>query len=481
MKSFPLCVLSLSLLLLQISAQQISDVWLITWDRKSLFTSIGTGKFPVNFTDPGSAGDADIVADDGTVYQSILGFGRSLTDSSAITLSNLQSANSDRYWTLLKTLFDTTDGANAAGLDDTPGDTSFNRFSVDRTPSQVPAVLKDILSINPQIKIHILPWSPPAWMKDSVTMDGGSLEANLTTAYSAYLLNAVKSYFKEGFTVYAVSIQNEPENNDKTYPSATMTAVVQARIGKSLRTLLDQNNFNNVKIIGNEHNWSDAAGFPISLIQSAPDAFDGVAFHCYQGAVADQDEFSSKFPSKEIYMTECSGTIGSDWWGDIKWYMDNLWIGALEHGAMAALMWNLALDDKGQPMLPESDSCDGGCRGIVTVSGGDYTLDQEFYSMAQASKAILPVNAGGPFGRRIDVAVKGASNSALRVGAYATGGVKGTDRTRYALVVMNWNDNSSQGSFNPTPVKATIEFRGKQAKYTFPVGVTTLWWFAPSN
>ena len=29
--------------------------------------------------------------------------------------------------------------------------------------------------------------------------------------------------------------------------------------------------------------------------------------------------------------------------------------------------------------------------------------------------------------------------------------------------------------------QTTIEFRGQQATYTFPVGVTTLWWYAPAN
>ena len=56
------------------------------------------------------------------------------------------------------------------------------------------------------------------------------------------------------------------------------------------------------------------------------------------------------------------------------------------------------------------------------------------------------------------------------------------------------------GKLIPTPIRTTIEFRGKQvrvysngmliyrlngpeyqATYTFPVGVTTLWWFAPAN
>ena len=30
-------------------------------------------------------------------------------------------------------------------------------------------------------------------------------------------------------------------------------------------------------------------------------------------------------------------------------------------------------------------------------------------------------------------------------------------------------------------MQTTIEFRGMQATYTFPVGVTTLWWYAPNQ
>jgi hypothetical protein len=63
-------------------------------------------------------------------------------------------------------------------------------------------------------------------------------------------------------------------------------------------------------------------------------AFAGAAFHCYAGSVRDQDAFHNAFPSKvsrtfsdwnvtnislkDVYFTECAGTIGSDWWSDIK-------------------------------------------------------------------------------------------------------------------------------------------------------------------
>ena len=41
-----------------------------------------------------------------------------------------------------------------------------------------------------------------------------------------------------------------------------------------------------------------------------------------------------------------------------------------------------------------------------------------------------------------------------------------------------YRDDTNNGVWDPVPVKTTIEFRGMQATYTFPVGVTTLWWYA---
>lgn len=59
------------------------------------------------------------------------------------------------------------------------------------------------------------------------------------------------------------------------------------------------------------------------------------------------------------------------------------------------------------------------------------------YSMAQASKAILPRDVGGPWGKRIGVSVGGELDWALRVGAYVTGRVNPSDWLRYSLVVLN--------------------------------------------
>ncbi|EIN05745.1 glycoside hydrolase [Punctularia strigosozonata HHB-11173 SS5] len=483
------------------SAQQIYDIWQTTWDRGKLLTYTNLGSNPINFQSPSVIGQADIVIDDTQTFQSVWGFGGTLTDSSALTLNNLKSKNSTAYNNLLKYLFDPTDGANSAGLsylrvplgasdfsasaysyDDTSGDTSLSSFSINKAPSYVFSVIKDIMAINKVLRIHVVPWSPPGWMKSGGTMKGGSLNSGNVNVFANYLLKCLQGFQSQGISVYAIGIQNEPQNSDSTYPSTNMPVATEAAVGTALRTLMNNNGFSSVKIIGYEHNWDDAGDYPVQLMQQAGSAFAGVSFHCYAGDVSEQDTFHTAFPDKEIYFTECSGTIGSDWWSDIKWYMDNLFIGGITHNSHSGLMWNIALDGNGNPKLPGTDSCGGnGCRPIVTVnSDGTWSVNQEFYALGQASKAILPRDSGGPWGKRIKVTVGGSLSWALIVGAYVTGRVNSSDWLRYSIVVLNWDDTPN-GSWDPTPVQTTIEFRDMQATYTFPVGVTTMWWYAPNE
>ncbi|TFK18841.1 glycoside hydrolase [Coprinopsis marcescibilis] len=483
-------------------AQQIQDIWQTTWDRSRLFSSVGPPN-PINFVNPGPIGDADIVVNDNAQYQDMLGFGATLTDSSALVLDNLKvygftRRNPTNYWNVLRYMFNPADGANSAGLNyiriavgasdfsqyvyslnDVAGDTSMSRFNMSRVPSYAFSVLRDIQATNSQVKLHLVPWSPPAWMKSSGTMNGGSMLPQYVDAHALYLLKSVQGYQAQGFPIYAISVQNEPQHSNPTYPTCTMTPDIEARISVRLKSLLNSNGLSNVKIIGYEHNWNNAATYPVDLVRQAGDAISGVGFHCYEGSVSNQDAFQRQFPGKEIYFTECTGTIGSDWWNDIKWYMDNLWIGSVERYSRTGLMWNFALDGSGNPKLPGTTSCDAGCRPLVTVNDdGSYNFNQEFYAIAQVSRAVIPKDPSGPFARRIGVSVGGGRGWALRVGAYVTRRTPAGEWNRYSLVVLNWDDGGNNG-WNPRPVRATINFRGKQAVYTFPVGVTTLWWFAP--
>ena len=60
--------------------------------------------------------------------------------------------------------------------------------------------------------------------------------------------------------------QNEPENTNPTYPTCKVTAAQEASIGTALRSLMNSNGFSSTKIVGYEHNWGDASGFPIQLV-----------------------------------------------------------------------------------------------------------------------------------------------------------------------------------------------------------------------
>ncbi|KZV72582.1 glycoside hydrolase family 30 protein [Peniophora sp. CONT] len=482
--------------------QQIQDVWQTKWDRTNLFSNISPST-PINFVTPGSIGSVDIVITDSTVYQQMDGFGGSLTDSSASILAGLKSKNSANYASLMKTLFDPTDGANAAGLnvirvpigasdystmdyslDDTSGDTSLSAFSIGVVPADVWTVLSDIKAINQYLKVLVTPWSPPGWMKDSTSMNGGSLLDADVTYYANYLLKAVQGFNTKGFKPWAISIQNEPNNSNGDYPTAKMTSSQMAQVGSALRTLLNNNSLSSVIIIGYDHNWDDP-DYPIDVMKNAESSFDGAAFHCYatDGVSATaQTTFHNAYSSKNVYFTECSGTYGSDWWSDIKWNVDQLTAGSVENWAKTVLFWNIALDGSGNPHIPTQTPCgSAGCRPIATVnSDGSYSLNQEYYNLAQAARAVNPKDVGGPYGQRIEVTLGGSMSWALRVTAFVTERISSSDWNRYSIVVLNWDDSSST-TFNPVDVTATIEFRGKQATYTFPVGVTTLWWYAAAE
>ncbi|CAK5278690.1 unnamed protein product [Mycena citricolor] len=486
---FTLTLFQVSLLVFPAAAQQIQDVWQTTANKASLFADVSPHK-PIDFVKPGLGALADIVVADSQTFQTIEGFGGSLTDSSALTLSNLKSKNATAYWEIVHYMFDATDGANAAGfnyirvpigasdfsakvysLDDHKGDTTFSKFNIDNAPSHLFSTIQDIMTVNPALKVHVVPWSPPAWMKKGGKMTGGTIQSQYIRIYPTYLLKAVQGFVSKGINIHAISVQNEPQNNNPTYPTCTMTPAIEGRIGSALRTLLNQNGLSSVKLVGYEHNWNDAAAYPSTLIHDDNDSYDGVAFHCYAGDVKNQAEFHKAHPNKNIYFTECTGTVGSDFAGDLTWYMQNLWIGSLQNNASVGLMFNLALDGQGLPTLPGTNSCDGGCRAMVTVnSDGSFEYNQDFYAMAQASKAIVPKDNGGPSGFRTGVSVQGKHASALTVGSYTTKRVSSSDFNRHSLVVLNAHNS---------PLASTIDFRGKQATYTFPAGVTTLWWFAP--
>ena len=98
--------------------------------------------------------------------------------------------------------------------DDMPaGQTDMNlaHFSLGPDTVDVIPVLKQILAINPGIKLMGSPWSPPVWMKDNGNSIGGSLLGRYYAVYAKYFVRYLQAMQTNGIAVDAVTIQNEPQ------------------------------------------------------------------------------------------------------------------------------------------------------------------------------------------------------------------------------------------------------------------------------
>jgi hypothetical protein len=88
----------------------------------------------------------------------------------------------------------------------------------------------------------------------------------------------VQTYSRNG-------LQNEPQNSNPTYPTCLVTVDEEGQIGTKLRSLLNLSLLGSTKvrltffrtpkahltrgqIIGYEHNWDDAADYPVQLVRT---------------------------------------------------------------------------------------------------------------------------------------------------------------------------------------------------------------------
>jgi glucosylceramidase len=159
---------------------QEASLWLTTPDRSSLLKEQAPG---LRFGSE-AAGGTVIDVDDAKKYQTMDGFGFALTGGSAQLISKMDAG---ARAALLKELF-TPDGDGIGvnylrvsvgasdmndhvySYDDLPKgetDVKMEKFSLDPDKADVIPVLKEILAIQPKIKILASPWSAPLWMKTS--------------------------------------------------------------------------------------------------------------------------------------------------------------------------------------------------------------------------------------------------------------------------------------------------------------------------
>lgn len=345
----------------------------------------------------------NIEVDDAQQFQTIDGFGYTLTGGSAQVINQL---NPTKRQELLQELF----GANAnsisvnyirisigaSDLDAAPftyndlpnGQTDINleKFSLAPNKTDVIPMLKEILAINPNIKILATPWSPPVWMKDNNSFIGGSLQPKYYGVYANYFVKYIQQMKAEGITIDAITPQNEPLHPGNN-PSLSMIASQQADFIKNhLGPVFQQANLK-TKIIVYDHNC-DKPDYPIDILKDAAayPYIDGSAFHLYAGDISALSTVHNAFPNKNVYFTEqYTGTSGT-FDGDLKWHLKNVIIGSMRNWSKTALEWNLANNASYGPNTPGGCTT---CKGALTIISSDnFTRNVAYYIIAHASKFV---------------------------------------------------------------------------------------------
>jgi glucosylceramidase len=345
----------------------------------------------------------DIIVDSSQTYQSIDGFGFTLTDASASLISGLPVSTQND---LLKELFGSDSNsinisylrvsigasdlsASVYTYDDMPAgqtDSTLQNFNLRKDVSNVVAVLKKILDINPSLKILGSPWTPPVWMKNNGSSIGGNLLPQYYGAYANYFVKYIQAMKTEGITIDAVTPQNEPLYGGNN-PSMLMSATEEASFIKNNLGPAFQSAGLSTKIIVYDHN-PDRTDYPLNILDDAAARpfIDGSAFHLYGGDISALSPVHTAYPSKNIYFTEQYTSSTGDFAGDLKWHVKNVIIGSMKNWSRNALEWNLASDPTVSIHTP--GGCNT-CKGALTIMSG-YTRNVSYYIIAHASKFVQP-------------------------------------------------------------------------------------------
>ncbi|WCT13777.1 glycoside hydrolase family 30 protein [Mucilaginibacter jinjuensis] len=339
-------------------------------------------------------------------FQTIDGFGFSLTGGSAIVINrmrdnprrelinelfgNIQNGIGISYLRVSIGSSDLSDHLfTYDDLPDNATDLKLQHFSIAEDQKDLIPLLKEIIHINPSLKIMASPWSAPLWMKTNKSFKGGMLKEEDYQVYANYFLKYISAMSSNGINVDAITIQNEPLHPGNN-PSMYMSAKQQALFVSQYLGPLFKKNAIKTKIIIYDHNL-DRLDYPLSILDNpaCSQYVDGTAFHLYAGSIDAMDYVHQKYPGKSLYFTEQwinSNDPGLD--GNLRWHIRNLIIGAMRNWSKNVLEWNLAADINNGPHTP-APGCDI-CLGGVTINGDEIQRNPSYYIVAHASKFLAP-------------------------------------------------------------------------------------------
>lgn len=351
-------------------------------------------------------------------YQTIDGFGAAITGSTAYNLSLMPTEKRKKF--LTETFSPNIYGFSYIRISigcsdfslsdytccDTKGIENFALTSEEN--NYVIPILKEILNINPDLKIMGTPWTCPRWMKvkDLSTKEpynswtGGQLNPDYYQDYATYFVKWIQAFEKQGIHIYSITPQNEPLNRGNSASLYMGWEEERDFVKTALGPALEKAGLS-VKIYAFDHNYNyddntDQKKYPLKIYEDeeAGRYFTGAAYHNYGGNRDELNKIHAAAPQKQLIFSEASigeWNNGRDLSKSLLRDMEELALGTVNNWCVGAIVWNLMLDNDQGPHGGEG-ACST-CYGAVDVNNSDYstvTRNSHYYVMAHMGAVVKP-------------------------------------------------------------------------------------------
>ena len=358
------------------------------------------------------------------VFQEIDGFGSAITGAAA---ENLLKMPQEARTAFLKETFSPKEGYGYSYIRVPIGCSDFSRteytlcdkegienfaLTSEETDLLIP-VIKEILAINPDVKVLGSPWTAPRWMKVNnldelkphMSWTSGQLNPKYYEDYGTYFVKWIQALKNNGIDVYAVTPQNEPLNHGNSASMFMGWEEQRDFIKKGLGPKLREAGLD-TKIYAFDHNYNydgmgDQMNYPLKIYSDseASQYVAGAAYHNYGGNRSELLNIQKAAPEKELVFTESTDGEWNDGGQDMASEnvsrrlistMEDLALGTVNNYCRGVILWNLLLDEQHGPFSPADGSCKTGYGTADLLNNGTIRKNAYYYILAHMSSVAQP-------------------------------------------------------------------------------------------
>ena len=292
------------------------------------------------------------------------GFGGAITEATAV---NYMAMPEEMKEEVLRSYFSKDEGigytlgrvsvgSSDFGIDNycyvTEGDETLESFDFSREDKAVIPMLREAQKWAEDLKILGSAWSPPKYMKDNNSYQGGHLLPRYYDLWAKYLRKFVDAMQERGIDIWALTPQNETRHQ-QLWESCCYSAQQEMELVKKLGPALEGTD---VKLYLYDHN-KERLFERAQAYFSDPEVakfVEGVACHWYSRDHFGQIQLCKHvFPEKKVMMSE--GCIyhdekgfGNNQWSLALRYVHDI-IGNMNAGISTIFDWNMILDEENGP------------------------------------------------------------------------------------------------------------------------------------